>query len=118
MKSESWQRAILEKRMWTKEEAALAVAACDASGMTMAAFARSHGSTASRFHWWRKRLRRGAAEGETRLVPVRVVEPGRARLVERDPGRVVLHDGHVRVEVEGMSAEWVATLIRLVREAV
>jgi transposase-like protein len=78
MQSESWERAIAENRAWTREEAARAVAACDASGLPRAEFARRHGSTASRFYWWRKRLRKGAVGGEARLLPVRVVQPGRA----------------------------------------
>ena len=117
MQNESWQRAIAEQRTWTTEEAARAVAACDASGMRAAEFARKQGSTAGRFQYWRKRLAARAADGGARLLPVRVVEPGQARYVERDPGRVVLLDGRVRLEMEGMTAEWVATLIRLVRES-
>jgi hypothetical protein len=49
-------------------------------------------------------------------LPVRVVEAGQARLVERGGGRVVVVEGPLRVEMEGMSAEWVAGLIRLLRE--
>jgi hypothetical protein len=61
-------------------------------------------------------LREVEAGGDGRLLPVKVVEPGQARLVERAPGRVVLMEDRLRVEMEGMSAEWVATLIRLLRE--
>jgi transposase-like protein len=116
MQNESWQRAIAERRSWTEEEAARAVALCDTSGMTTAAFARRHGSAASRFQYWRKRLR-DTGTASAGLLPVRVVEAGQARLVERAPGRVVLLDGQLRVEMEGMTAEWVATLLRLVRES-
>lgn len=115
MQNESWQRAIAESRSWTNEEAARALAACEASGLTTSAFARRHGATAGRFQYWGKRLR-GAEVGDAGLVPVTVVEPGRARVVERDPGRVVLVDGRLRVEMVGMSAAWVATLIRQLRE--
>jgi len=47
---------------------------------------------------------------------VKIVEPGQARLVERDPGRVALVKGALRVEMSGMPAAWVATLIRLLCE--
>jgi transposase-like protein len=116
MQNESWGRAIAESRPWTRDEAARAVAACEASGMTTAAFARRHGTTAGRLQYWRKRLQENEAGGDGRLLPVKVVEPGQARLVERAPGRVVLVEDGLRVEMEGMSAEWVATLIRLLRE--
>jgi len=115
MQNESWQRAIAQSRSWTNDEAAQAIAACEGSGLTTAAFARKHGSTGGRFQYWRKRLCAVEAEGDARLVPVKVVEAGQARLVERDPGRVVVVDGRLRVEVVGMSAAWVATLIRLLR---
>lgn len=116
MQNESWGRAIAESRPWTSDEGARAVAACEASGMATATFARRHGTTAGRFRYWRKRLGEAHAGGEARLLPVRVVEPGQARLVERAAGLVVLMEGAMRVEMEGMSAEWVATLIRLLRE--
>jgi transposase-like protein len=117
MQNESWQRALAEGRAWTTDEAARAVVACEASGLTTAEFARRNGATAGRLLYWRKRLReRGRGDG-TRLLPVRVVERGQARLVERAPGRVVLMEGGIRVEMEGMSAEWVATLVRLLRES-
>jgi|HubBroStandDraft_1064217.scaffolds.fasta_scaffold201326_2 transposase-like protein len=117
MQNESWQRAIAQSRSWTNEEAAQAIAACEASGLTTAAFARRHGSTGGRFQYWRKRLRAVGAEGDARLLPVKIVEPGQARLVEREPGRVVVVDGRLRVEMAGMPAAWVATLIRLLRES-
>jgi hypothetical protein len=85
--------------------------------MTTAEFARRSGATAGRLLYWRKRLRQSETVSDTRLLPVKVVARGTGRLVERDPGRVVLLDGRLRVEMEGMSAEWVATLMRLVRES-
>ncbi len=115
MQNESWERAIAESRQWTTEEARRAVAACDGSGLRTAEFARRQGSTAGRFQYWRKRLQAMGSAGDRRLVPVRVVPIGQARLVERDPGRVVLLDGRTRVEMEGMAAEWVAKLLLLLR---
>ncbi len=78
------------------DERARAAAACEASGMATATFARRHGTTAGRLRYWRKRLGETHAGGEARLVPVRVVEPGQARLVERAAGRVVLMEGALR----------------------
>jgi transposase-like protein len=117
MQNEKWKRALAESRAWTREEAAGAVEACEASGMTIAAFARQHGATAGRLLYWRKRLREEGVTGGGRLLPVRVVEPGQARLVEREPGRTVLVEGRLRVELEGVPVEWVARLIRLLRES-
>jgi transposase-like protein len=115
MQNEAWRRALAEQRAWTREEARRAVDACEASGLGMAEFARRQGGTPGRFFYWRKRLGAGVTEGG-RLLPVRVVEPGRARLVERGEGRIVLVDGRVRLEMEGLSVEWVAGLLRLLRE--
>src|SRR5260370_28657503 len=117
MQNESWQRALAQSRSWTNDGAAQAIAAWEASGLATASFARKHGSTGGGFEYWRKRLRAVEAEGDARLVAVKIVETGQARLVERDPGRVVLVDGRLRVEMAGMSAAWVATLIRLLRES-
>jgi transposase-like protein len=83
--------------------------------MTTGAFARQHGATAGRLLYWRKRLSESGRVGDARLLPVSVVERGQARVVERAPGRVVLVEDGVRVEMEGMSPEWVAMLIRLLR---
>ena len=114
MQKESWERAIMESRQWTTEEARRAVAACDGSGLRTAEFARRQGSTAGRFQYWRKRLQAMGSAGDRRLV-LRAGGADRAgaRLVERDPGRVVLLDGRTRVEMEGMAAEWVALKLLL-----
>lgn len=116
MQNESWQDALVESRAWTREEAVRALTTCDASGMEMSAFARKHGTTGGRLRYWRKRLEgQSRVAGGARLLPVQVVGPGEARFIGREPGRVVLVDGGIRLELEGMTAEWVATLIRLVR---
>ena len=115
MQNEAWERAIADSRQWRPEEARRAVTACDRSGLSTAEFARRHGSTAGRFQYWRRRLTAMESAGEARLLSVRVVPAGQARLVERDPGRVVLLDGQTRVEMEGMAAEWVAKLVLLLR---
>ena len=102
MRSASWQKAVEEGRPWTMEEAKRALAACDASGIATSDFARQYGGRPSRFYWWRKRLAEDASRGDAaRLLPVRVVESG-AKFVPRE-ARVVLSDGRLRVEMEGMS---------------
>src|SRR5258708_33850780 len=93
MQKESWERAFAQSRSWTNDEAAQAIAACEASGLATASFARKHGSTGGRFQYWRKRLRAVEAEGDARLVPVKIGGTGQARLAGREPGRVVLGDG-------------------------
>lgn len=113
MAKEAWERACAERRPWTDAEATRAVAVFEASGMTGAEFGRNYGLTAGKLYWWRKKLRAGAAGG--RLLPVKVVSGGGAAGEEQVP-RVVLSDGRTRVEVEGASPEWVAALLRLVRE--
>ena len=114
MAKEAWERAIDERRPWTDAEAARALAAFEASGFTGAEFGRMYGLTASKLYWWRKKLRAVAARG--RLLPVKVVSgPGAAG--EEPVPRVVLSDGRTRLEIEGASPEWVATLLRLVRES-
>lgn len=112
---EGWELALVEDRSWSREEASRALSALSASGKTVAAFARDHGSTSGRFLYWRRRLGE-ETHGGGRLLPMRVVKDGQSRLVEREPGRVVVLSGEARVEIEGMPAEWVASLIRLLRE--
>jgi transposase-like protein len=112
MQKEAWERAIDEGRPWTDAEAARALAASEASGMTTAEFARTHNLTAGKLYWWRKRLRRGGAQ-PARLLPVKVVAAGAG---EAPRSRVVLTDGRWRLEIDGMPAEWVATLLLLVRQ--
>src|SRR5260370_35486292 len=111
MQNESWQRALAQSRSWTNDEAAQAIAACEASGLATASFARKHGSTGGRFQYWRKRLRAVEAEGDARLVPVKLVGTGHARLVGREPGRAVLVEGRRPREMPGSSARRGRTLV-------
>lgn len=119
MQKEAWERAIDEGRPWTDAEARRALAACEGSGMSTASFARQCNVTGGRFYWWRKHLReREAGAQPGRLVPVKVVaaaEPARRSM--EGQSRVVLTDGRLRLEIEGMSPEWVAALVRLMRES-
>lgn len=118
MQKEAWERAIDEGRPWTDAEAERALAACDASGMSTAAFGRHCNVPAGRFYLLRKEQREGAVGQRGRLVPVKVVASGeRGRQSDEAQSRVVLTDGGVRVEMAGISPEWVARLIRLMRES-
>lgn len=119
MQKEAWERAIDEGRPWTDGEAARALAACDASGISAAAFARRHNLTAGKLYWWRKTLgERARANAPGRLVPVKVVSGAAGSGQGDGPGaRVVLLDGRLRLEMADMTPEWVATLLRLVRES-
>jgi transposase-like protein len=115
MHKESWERAIDEGRPWTDAEAARALAACAASGQSAAQFARRYNLTAGKLYWWRKRLAERST-ASSRLLPVSVVSGDRGNAGGNAPPRVVLTDGRLRLEIEGISPEWVAALIRLVRE--
>lgn len=114
MQKEAWERAIDDGRPWTDAEAARALAACDASGMSTAAFARMHNVTPGKIYFWRKTL---TAKRRTkgRLVPVTVVSEHAAAGATQP--RVVVSHGRLRLDIEGVSPEWVATLIRLIRES-
>lgn len=67
------------------------VEACEASGLTVAAFARREGLNAQSLWTWRRRLR-GAAETTTSFVPVVVRETAP---VSSDAFELVLRDGAV-----------------------
>jgi len=63
-------------RYWREEEARAVLARLEASGESIASFARRHGIGVQRLRWWRSRL--GSSEETTSLlpalVPVRVVD--------------------------------------------
>ncbi|MCZ7680261.1 MAG: hypothetical protein M5U28_21350 [Sandaracinaceae bacterium] len=72
-------KALAEKAEWTAEDAAEVIAAWRASGATLAAFARAHGTHAQRIRNWRDgKLRQGSRRGskkrrEPAMLPARVV---------------------------------------------
>jgi hypothetical protein len=116
-----WQRANAKGRLWTAVEARDALAVCDRSGETLAAFARRHGIAVYRLYWWRRRLKKteGIAKApDARLIPVMVrgegIEPRRTN------GCIAVIEGALRVEVGDASAvspAWVAALLRYARES-
>ena len=73
--------ARIEDRRWTEENARRVLAEWEASGQTLAAFARATGLVPQRLSWWRRRLAGRAPEAtptaeETRapaFLPVEIV---------------------------------------------
>jgi transposase-like protein len=93
-----------EVRRWTAEEARQVLAAQEASGESLAGFARKRGLKAQRLQWWRSRLAAWEQPAQT-LVPA-VVE---ARALPA----VRLRVAGVEVEIaEPVEAGWLAELIR------
>lgn len=95
---------------WTAEVAAEILAEQEASGESIAGFARRRGVSVQRLHWWRKRLRdwsAAATKSEATLVPA-VIEGG-------DRPAVKLRVGELEMEIaqaEAVRPEWVAGLLR------
>ena len=53
-----WRRSIRDGAFWTEDDAREALAECERSGESVAAFARRHGLVARRLYWWRHELRK------------------------------------------------------------
>ncbi|WP_052519005.1 IS66 family insertion sequence element accessory protein TnpA [Archangium violaceum] len=104
---------------WTEAEAQVVLETCEASGLSVAEFARRHGLGPQRLRWWKKRRAEEAAPALA-FVPVHVAAPpspeaqraaGAARM------KVVLARGR-RIRVEpGFDAGEVARLVRALEEA-
>ena len=107
----AWLAAARQPR-WTAEVAEEVVRAWKAEGGTQSAFMRRHGLPRERLRFWTKR--RDEKE-EARPVPGFVpVEVAPAAVREE---AVVVEVGGVRVRVEGgASQEWVARVLRAVKE--
>jgi transposase-like protein len=116
--SNDWIRALRDGR-WTAAEGRRVLAAWAESGLCVSEFARRHGVTAHRLHWWRKRLGDGGwdsqveeAEPMVRFVPA-VLRTGVA--TEGDACVVVRVPQGPTVEVadpERVSPTWLACLVR------
>lgn len=96
-------------RRWTAEVAQQVLAAHEASGESLARFARRQGVPVQRLHWWRRRLSdwERPARAEATLVPA-IIECA-------DRAAVKLQVGAVTVEVfeaRAVSASWLAELVR------
>ena len=103
---------------WTEAEAQAVLEACEASGLSVAEFARRHGLGPQRLRWWKKRR----AEEESpalSFVPVHVAPPSTE--AQRAAGtasmEVVLARGR-RIRVEpGFDEDELARLVRALEEA-
>lgn len=118
-----WARAVKDGTAWSESDAREALAAWSRSGETVVDFARHEGIAPTRLYRWRHLLkRRGAPAKGPSLIPVSVrealVAPGREpRWTERSA--LVVDAGELRVaisETSAATAEWVATLLKLVKE--
>ncbi|KFA87823.1 hypothetical protein Q664_45250 [Archangium violaceum Cb vi76] len=104
---------------WTEAEAQAVLEACEASGLSVAEFARRHGLGPQRLRWWKKR-RAGETRSALSFVPVHVAAPPSPE-AQRAAGaasmEVVLSRGR-RLRVEpGFDAGEVARLVRALEEA-
>ncbi len=104
---------------WTEAEAQEVLEACEASGLSVAEFARRHGLGAQRLRWWKKR--RAEETGPSlSFVPVHAAAPASPE-AQRAAGtasmEVVLTRGR-RIRVEpGFDAQALARLVRALEEA-
>ena len=63
-RDEDFLRGLRGGSHWSEDDARRAIALCEASGQSRAAFARTHGLRATRFAWWKKRLAEWTADAE------------------------------------------------------
>ena len=114
------EMARLRERRWTTRDARRVLAACDGSGLSVAAFAREHGLKDQRLSWWRKRLGEwdGSALAAAGSPPVRFVPAivQGSRVATGSTIAIRLPDG-VMVEIGDASPQWVASLVRGLCEA-
>src|SRR5277367_6499633 len=61
-KTEGWLAELRSSRSWTEAEGRQVIEAWEASGESVAAFARSAGLVPQRVYWWRGRLGAGGAK--------------------------------------------------------
>ena len=126
--TERWLSELRKRRRWTPQDARRVLDAREASGASVAAFARKTGLTVQRLSWWRKRLKEERATEESlnalstdasppAFVPVTV---RRAPRMSAPETAVVVHtDDGFRIEVlhlDAASATWVAVLLRSIGE--
>ncbi len=123
--TERWLAELRGSRPWTEAEGRRVIAAWEASGESVAAFARRVGLVPQRMYWWRERLGAG-------LVKARVQEVGEVSVTAFLPVTVratstptlgaavtVCTREGIRVEVTALdatTAAWVATLVRSLGE--
>ena len=104
---------------WTEAEAQAVLEACEASGLSVAEFARRHGLGPQRLRWWKKR-RAEEAGSALSFVPVHVAAPPSPEAQQAPEGasmEVLLARGR-RIRVEpGFDAHALARLVRVLEEA-
>jgi hypothetical protein len=123
--TERWLAELRGSRSWTEAEGRQVITAWEASGESMAAFARSAGLVPQRVYWWRGRLGAGSAKAVapasrevslSAFVPVTVRAPPVPSLGAAVT--VCMREG-LRIEVtelDATSAAWVAALVRSLSE--
>jgi transposase-like protein len=103
---------------WTEAEAQAMLEAYEASGLSVAEFARRHGLGPQRLRWWKKRRAEEAGPALS-FVPVHVVPPSpeAQRAAGTDSMEVLLARGR-RIRVEpGFDAGALTRLVRALEEA-
>ena len=104
---------------WAEGEAQAVLEAYEASGLSVAEFARRHGFGPQRLRWWKKR-REEQAGAALSFVPVHVAAPQSQATRRTEEGasmEVVLARGR-RIRVEpGFDAGELARLVRALEEA-
>jgi transposase-like protein len=124
-----WARAIKQGTPWTESDAREVLAEWSRSSETVVDFARREGIAPTRLYRWKHILKsRGERAAGSSLVPVTVreapvVRAAGPRFAERGDDSVAVvidvSNGELRVavaETNAVSPEWVATLLKLVRE--
>ena len=104
---------------WSEAEAQAVLEAWEASGLSVAEFARRHGLGPQRLRWWKKR-RAEEAGPELSFIPVHVAAPPSSE-AQQAPGtasmEVLLARGR-RIRVEpGFDAHALGRLVRALEEA-
>lgn len=105
---------------WSEAEAQAVLEACEASGLSVAEFARRHGLGAQRLRWWKKRRAEEVGPAALSFVPVHVAEVPSppAQGVAGTASMEVLLAGGQRIRVEpGFEAHALARLVRALEEA-
>ena len=120
--------ALRGRRPWTEAEGRRVLRAWEASGDSIAAFARGAGFVPQRLHWWRDRLGRRNAMVHAGSVAAQVEGPAFLPVTVRSPAGgtaggaavVFVSTEGLRIEVRELdtaSAAWVGAVVSSLREA-
>jgi hypothetical protein len=113
----NWRKKASEGIHWSEADARSAIAASEASGLSLKAFACRHGLSEKRLYWWRDRIGEvvPAKSTEASLVPVTVT---RSPFVSLGSSSISIAVDDVQIEVAdttAVAASWVAELVVRVR---